>query len=153
MDDKGLFFCLQDQCPKSCCGPFDGISNQLISIDSRPFREIVLTQDDTLRLTQNGFSHYFEVDYSTATKKAYRKMVLADDGTCIAFQGGKCTIHAISPTLCKAFPFYYDMFSGLCVITCAGIRQFHKDFDILKYDFYIQNAKKMYEFWLDFYSV
>lgn len=52
--------------------------------------------------------------------KAYHKMALEDNGTCKAWQDGKCAIHDFSPALCQTFPFYFDMFAGLCAIECEG---------------------------------
>ena len=83
--------------------------------------------------------------------KKYYKMALEADGTCKAFVDGKCSIHEISPTLCKAFPFYFDMFSGLCAISCEGFDDNHWT-EISSYKSNFENARKMYEFWLDFYS-
>ena len=45
-DGKINFQCKAQNCKHSCCGPFDGISKELCSIDSRPFDEIVLTDED-----------------------------------------------------------------------------------------------------------
>lgn len=145
------FSCKMHHCQHSCCGPFSGITNELSNIDHRPFDEIVLTREDYELLYSNGYAELIEEGFSEEMQRTYYKMALEEDGTCKAFVDGKCSIHEISPTLCKAFPFYFDMFSGLCAISCEGFSDEHwTDFDNYKSNF--EAAKKMYEFWLDFYT-
>lgn len=150
-DGKINFCCKMYACKNSCCGPFSGVSDELDNIDNRPFDEIVLTQEDYRKLFDNGLIDLIEEGYSPEMNKKYYKMALEKDGTCKAFVNGKCSIHEISPTLCKAFPFYFDIFSGLCAITCEG---FSDDYwtDLKNYQQNFENAKKMYSFWMDFYT-
>lgn len=150
-DGKINFACRKDLCQNSCCGPFSGVAENLASLDKRPFDEIVLTKEDYENIFRHGYADLIEEGYSEGMDKHYYKMALELDGTCKAFVNGRCTIHDFSPTLCKAFPFYFDMFSGLCAIQCEG---FSDDFwtDIKEYRSYFENAKKMYEFWIDFYT-
>lgn len=150
-DGKINFLCRMNFCNHSCCGPFSGITSELSNIDKRPFDEIVLTPEDYKILYENGYSDFIEESYSNEMKKKYYKMALEEDGACKAFKNGKCSIHNYSPTLCKAFPFYFDMFSGLCAINCDG---FSDDtwVDLDDYADYFEHAKKMYEFWIDFYT-
>lgn len=150
-DGKINFFCPKGGCKNSCCGPFAGISQELANIDNRPFDEIVLTPYDYNLLLLNGYAHLIEQGYSEEMDKHYYKMALEDDGTCKAFVDGHCSIHDFSPTLCKAFPFYFDMFSGLCAIACDGFSDDNWT-DISQYQECFDNAKKMYEFWMDFYT-
>ena len=103
-----------------------------------------------MNLYRHGCANLIEEGYSTEMQKKYYKMALEQDGTCKAFKDGRCTIHDFSPTLCKAFPFYFDMFSGLCAIRCEGFSDsYWTDFE--QYKPYIEAARKMYEFWFDFY--
>ena len=150
-DGKINFRCKTCACQHSCCGPFAGISAELTNIDGRPFDEIVLTQEDFDNLVKNGYAQLIEKDVSKVNGRTYYKMALAEDGTCKAFKDGKCSIYKVSPTLCKAFPFYFDMFSGLCAIDCEG---FSDDnwVAIEEFEPYFDCAKKMYQFWLDFYG-
>ena len=150
VNGKINFRCKKEMCTHSCCGPFCGVTDQLDSVDKRPFDEIVLTDEDYRRLFENGFADLVEEGYSTEMKKRYYRMALEPDGTCKAFSDGRCRIHDISPTLCKAFPFYFDMFSGLCAIRCEG---FSDDCwsDLEDFSSCMENARKMYEFWIDFY--
>ena len=149
-DGKINFCCQKHNCKNSCCGPFSGITKELSNIDKRPFDEIVLTPEDYRILYENGRLDLVEEGYSEEMKKPYYKMALEKDGTCKAFINGQCSIHDLSPTLCKAFPFYFDMFSGLCAIDCEGFSDEYWS-DIKNYRSYFESAKKMYRFWLDFY--
>lgn len=150
-DGKINFRCKMDQCRHSCCGPFDGISDELKSIENRPFDEIALTDEDYRNICEAGYAHLTEEARSPINGKVYHKMALKEDGTCRAFVDGRCSIYTVSPTLCKAFPFYFDLFAGLCAIECEG---FSDDnwVDLSATRSFIQNAKKMYRFWLDFYE-
>lgn len=150
-DGKINFRCKAEQCKNCCCGPFEGITKELCSIDRRPFDEIVLTPEDYQCIYENGYADLIKTGYSKEMDKTYYKMDLEPDGTCKAWKNGKCVIHDFCPTLCKAFPFYFDMFSGLCAINCEG---FSNDVwtDLEIYRDFFDNAKKMYEFWLDFYT-
>lgn len=150
-DGKINFCCKMHYCSHNCCGPFSGITESLDSIDYRPFDEIVLTLEDYETLYKHGYSDFMVESYSEETGKRYFKMALEADGTCKAFVDGHCLIHEFSPTLCKAFPFYFDMFSGLCAIRCEGF----SDEDWMEMSEcvpYFEAAKKMYAFWIDFYT-
>ena len=145
------FCCKAQNCRHSCCGPFNGISKELCSIENRPFDEIVLTDEDYLIICENGHFDLVEEAYSEIAQRHYYRMALEADGTCKAWKNGRCSIHEYNPTLCQAFPFYFDMFSGLCAIECEGFSDDNwSDLDDHKAS--IEKAKKMYEFWLDFYS-
>lgn len=150
-DGKINFRCKADCCQHTCCGPFAGISSELTNIDGRPFDEIVLTLEDYELICSSGYSDLVEEGVSAVNGKKYYKMALEADGTCKALKNGRCSIYKVSPTLCKAFPFYFDMFSGLCAIDCEG---FSDDnwVDIENFKSYIEHAKKMYSFWMDFYT-
>ena len=150
-DGKINFCCKINHCKHSCCGPFSGISTELSNIDNRKFEEIVLTDEDVRLLCDNGRSDLIEEGFSNLMNKKYHKMALENDGTCKAFINGKCSIHDISPTLCKAFPFYFDMFSGLCAISCDGFCE-ECQTDLKNFEANFEAAKKMYSFWLDFYT-
>ncbi len=151
IDGKINFFCPRGGCMNNCCGPFSGISTELANIDNRPFDEIVLTNEDYEKLYRNGYAYLVEKGYSEEAQKSYYKMALHPDGTCKAFVDGGCSIHEFSPTLCKAFPFYFDMFSGLCAIACDGFSDDNWT-DVSQYEECFENAKKMYAFWMDFYT-
>jgi len=102
-----------------------------------------LTDDDASRLLAAGCSHLIE-----PTEPGHYRMKLLEDGTCTAFIDGRCSIHKIKPTLCRAFPFYVDMFVGLCGVTeCPGFDSGWTKVEDLQEE--VQAAKEMYSFWLD----
>ena len=150
-DGKINFRCKEDKCTHCCCGPFAGISDELCNLDHRPFDEIVLTEQDYRNFCERGRLDLVEEGYSEVAKKSYRKMALEKDGTCKAWINGRCSIHDFSPALCQAFPFYFDMFSGLCAISCEG---FSNDVmtDLSEYEGSIAKAREMYEYWMAFYQ-
>jgi Fe-S-cluster containining protein len=142
LDGRINFVCLREECPNSCCGPFGGVQRGIDSVEGRRFSEIALTIDDANLLNASGCSHLIEL-----TDAGYR-MRLLEDGTCSALKDGRCSIHPVKPTLCRAFPFYVDMFVGLCgVIECPGFGSGWTRIERLQGE--IKAAKKMYEFWLD----
>ena len=150
-EGKINFCCKMSECEHSCCGPFGGITHELGNIDNRPFEEIVLTQEDYERLYNAGLLYLVEKGYSQGMQKEYYKMALHPDGTCKAFCDGVCSINQYKPTLCTAFPFYFDMFSGLCAIECEGFSE-DKFVDLKNFEGCFEASKKMYEFWIDFYT-
>ena len=42
-------------------------------------------------------------------------LALGDDNECKAFKNGRCSIYDVRPDVCKLYPFYFDVFSGLFV--------------------------------------
>ena len=143
VDGKINFTCLKDECPSSCCGPFGGVQRGIDSVDGRQFSEIVLTDEDAKRLIESGCSHLIE-----PTERGRYRMKLLEDGTCSALKDGRCSIHKIKPTLCRAFPFYVDMFVGLCGVTeCPGFGSGWTKIENLQDE--VKAAKDMYSFWLD----
>ena len=144
------FSCRMHLCQHSCCGPFSGVANNITSIEDRPFEEIVLTPEDYKQIYSSGYIDLVEESYSPQTGKKYYKMALEPDGTCKALKNGLCSINSVKPTLCRAFPFYFDMFSGLCAINCEGFSDEYWT-EIENCQYALEAAKKMYEFWLEFY--
>ena len=145
------FRCKLNECLNSCCGPFEGIHNNIKNLDKRPFDEIVLTKDDYKTIKEEGYEFLTEEVVLQNRNIKYIKMSLEQDGTCKAFENGKCSINNFKPTLCRAFPFYFDMFSGLCAIMCEGFSDEYWS-DLSDYEECFEAARKMYEFWIDFYT-
>ena len=142
-DGKINFACLKEECPTSCCGPFGGVQRGIDSVEGREFSEIVLTTEDYRRAISAGLSHLIEV-----TEAGTYRMRLHEDGTCTAFKNGRCSIQKYKPTVCRAFPFYVDMFVGLCGVTeCPGFGSGWTSVESLKGE--IRAAKDMYQYWLD----
>ena len=142
------FSCRMHLCQHNCCGPFSGITSHLTNIEDRPFDEIVLTPADYKKIYSAGHAEVIEEAVSSHTGKKYYKMALEPNGTCKALC--LCTINDIKPTLCRAFPFYFDMFSGLCAIDCEGFSDEYWT-ELENCNYALEAAKEMYEFWLDFY--
>ena len=149
-DGKINFACKLDGCSHCCCGPFSGINKNLSNLEGRPFNEIVLTEEDYDRLMLHGRFDLVEEGHSEHLNKTYHRMILNEDGSCKAWVDGRCTINSIKPTLCEAFPFYIDMFSGLCAIMCEGFRD-ECITDMKECEPSLEAARKMYEFWTRFY--
>ncbi len=116
VDGQINFSCLQQDCPQTCCGPFSGVHKGIESIGNREFSEIVLSNEEARKIIGGGFSDLIDI-----APDGYYRMRLLSDGSCMALNNGLCTIHPLKPLLCKAYPFYIDMFAGLCASTsCPG---------------------------------
>ena len=144
------FECCADKCGHNCCRVFNGVTNGMTSVDGRPFDEIVLTDEDCRNLHACGRSDLIEEGYSIQMRKAYYRLNLNEDGSCKALEDGKCSIYSHRPTLCRAFPFYFDMFAGLCAINCEG---FSDDCRVPLKNCApaFEAVRKLYMFWTDFY--
>ncbi|HYD22743.1 MAG TPA: YkgJ family cysteine cluster protein [Flavipsychrobacter sp.] len=138
------FSCLVSDCPSSCCGPFGGVHGNLDSLNNIDFGEISLTTNDSNKIISSGHARLIEL-----VGENYR-MKLNSDGSCSAFIDGKCSIHSSKPSICRAFPFYVDMFVGLCVASgsCPGCGGdgWTKLKDLTEE---ISAAKEIYNFWLE----
>jgi len=137
------FKCLGNKCPQNCCGPYEGAVTGIESIDEFGFHNTFLTEEDVIKLQQNGYGFYINT-----LPTGEKVMKLNPDNSCFAFQDGKCTIHAFKPTLCRAYPFYIDMFSGLCGITdkCPGFGAGETLLEDMIND--IRASTEMYMHWL-----
>lgn len=157
------FTCLGSECPNTCCGPFHGtraLAPVLSHEDLGPvlgndgdngaeasiFAQIRLTDRDVLRLQRAGLDEYIVRRGDAAAPDYY--MRLAADGSCAALaKDGLCGIHASRPTLCRAFPFYFDLFAGLAMVeSCPGVGAGEQTVDHLRTD--IGAAVEMYDFWI-----
>lgn len=143
IDRKINYACLKKECTRSCCGPFGGVMDGIEPIEDKEFCEIALTKEDSERILSAGFSYLVEL-----APNGHYRMVLHGDGSCTAFQDGLCSIHEIKPRICRAYPFYVDMFVGLCATTsCPGFDAGWTPLEELSSE--IQAALEIYEYWLD----
>lgn len=111
--------CLKDKCPNPCCGPFGGVSADFASIFALRPSEIALTYDDERRIVEL-LGREAEASMEHRGDEAF--VQLNTDGSCPYWQKGFCAIHAAKPSVCRAYPLYLDMFTGLNIITlCPGI--------------------------------
>lgn len=149
--DSINFRCRMERCGNCCCGPFEGIGGNISNVEKRPFSEIVLTEEDLSALLRNGREDLVEEHVSELTGRTYHTMRTGDDGRCLAHTDGRCSVNGFKPTLCRAFPFYFDMFSGLCMIRCEG---FSGDActELRDCRGSIDAAMRMYAFWMEFYG-
>lgn|GEM_PF-1293636 len=158
------FTCLGSSCPNTCCGPFHGTralqpvlshadlgtvlgrdgdgDAERVSI----FAQIRLTDVDVLRLQSAGLDHLITRRGDLSAPQYYMK--LDSDGSCAALaRDGLCGIHAQRPTICRAFPFYVDLFAGLSMVgSCPGVGAGEQTVEKLQPE--IDAASEMYEFWL-----
>jgi Fe-S-cluster containining protein len=62
-----------------------------------------LSQERIDILTANG------VDPNAVEFDGYKRLKLRQDGFCILFRDGKCSIHSVKPETCVAGPFTFDI--------------------------------------------
>ena len=62
-----------------------------------------LSQERIAILTANG------VDLNAVEFNGYKRLKLRQDGFCILFRDGKCSIHSFKPETCVAGPFTFDI--------------------------------------------
>ena len=160
--------CLGSECPQTCCGPFHGVDflssivtpahlgkiikgphdppeenhTQNISI----FAHIRLTPSDVDRLLKAGLDSCIVRRGDPKSPSYYLR--LNDDKSCSMLTEDKlCGIYESRPTICRAFPFYYDLFAGLCMVkSCPGIGKGETKIQDLSSK--LTAAEKMYTFWL-----
>lgn len=159
------FTCLGSSCPNTCCGPFHGTRalepvlshadlGAVLGDDAETdaervsiFAQIRLTEVDVKRLQGAGLDHLIVRRGDVGAPQYYMK--LEPDGTCAALaKDGLCSIHPSRPTICRAFPFYLDLFAGLSMVgSCPGVGAGDQTVDKLRAE--INAATEMYEFWLE----
>ena len=159
------FRCLGEACPNTCCGPFHGtravdaaltyddlgavtgtdsdINPERVSI----FSQIRLTDQDIERLQAAGYD-WLMIRRGDPDAPDYY-MRLQDDGSCAALGSDRlCGIHPHRPTICRAFPFYVDLFAGLSMVSsCPGVGAGEQTVARLRPE--ITAAVEMYEFWTE----
>jgi Fe-S-cluster containining protein len=159
------FTCLGSDCPNTCCGPFHGtralqpilspsdlgpvlggdadVNAEQVSI----FAQIRLTDEDVKRIQSAGLDDLIVRRGSPEDPHYYMK--LKPDGSCAALaKDGLCSIHGQRPTICRAFPFYIDMFAGLAMISsCPGVDAGEQPVEALQTE--IGAAIDIYGFWIE----
>ena len=139
-----IFRCLGKECPSHCCGPYGGVCDNLRPLGSVRMSEIILLPKDTVALERAGYSHLIRRDASGITK-----IDTAPDGTCAALADGRCSVYAYRPAICRAYPLYLDMFSGVCTLTeCKAVPD---DICLEDYPEMLENLLEIYLHWIDFY--
>lgn len=140
------FLCKGKLCNKNCCMEFNGISDRIIPFRGLiDFSDIVLSKDDFAALIEHGYQRFID----TSNEKIY-KIKTSETGVCSAFSSGKCLIYDFRPTVCKAYPFYIDMFAGLCTIKdCDAVSN---DSNMIDYIDDIRAVLEVYKKWISFYE-
>lgn len=161
------FVCLGPDCRKNCCGPFAGTGSLQAVITSADlgtaldddaqdrklredlsiFAQIRLTREDVVRLQDAGLDRYIVRRRRGESYDYY--LQLNPDGSCLALGAhGMCTIYSARPTICRAFPFQIDMFTGLSMVSeCPGVNAGWSSLERLRD--YIDAAVAIYKFWAD----
>ncbi|MDE5931843.1 MAG: YkgJ family cysteine cluster protein [Lachnospiraceae bacterium] len=139
------FQCMGEKCPNHCCGSFDGISQRLRAIGTISFQEILLLPEDKDALCAIG-----REDLIVEKENGLAIIKTAPDGTCEALTGGKCGIYPARPAICRCYPLYMDLFTGICVDEkCPAVSG-------LSYEAVTAEAKeallKVYAYWLKYYA-
>ena len=138
------FICLGKECPNHCCGPYNGISPNLRSLSGVQMSEIILLPKDIDRIKNAGLSHLIQIKGN-----GVHTISTASDGTCIALKDGRCSIYDFRPAICRAYPLYLDMFSGVCVLTECPVVP--KDIHLDDHSDALENLLDIYQYWINFY--
>ena len=103
--------CLKEKCPENCCGFFRDRLPDYRSVKGIHHDEIFILPDEIGNVPHGVLSRR-KKDYYLKLKK---------DRSCPLFDAGKCKQFENRPSVCKAFPFYIDLFTGLNIdMTCPG---------------------------------
>ena len=138
---KVQFQCMGKSCPKNCCCEFDGFHSLLLPLCGVSHRDIVLLTKDVEALES------LSKEDLIVRKEGYCFLRTHDNGLCYAYVDGGCSIYEHRPILCRAYPFYFDLFTGLCLDkSCPGVGKGHTCPEDLWQ--YYESAKKVYRFWL-----
>lgn len=138
------FHCLGKECPNHCCGSYDGISPNLKPLGNVQMSEIILLPKDVDALERAGYSHLICRDANGNTR-----IDTAPDGTCAALVDGKCSVYACRPAICRAYPLYLDMYSGVCALTeCKAVPD---DMRLEDCPEALENLLDIYQYWIDYY--
>ena len=144
MSEVAGFFCQKQNCAASCCGAFDGVSDRIVPVGGRKFKEIVLTSSDLERIRGSRYE-----DFIYIAEDGLGRVKTADDGVCLAYESGQCLINEMKPTICQCFPLYLDVFIGLCAIKdCPSVTD---GLTIKSYAKEIEHFLEMCEFWISHY--
>ena len=138
--------CKGSACEKNCCLAFNGISDRIKPFDSEiRFSDIILFEQDYNNIINHGYQEFIDKSINGLSR-----IKTSSDGVCSAFVDGKCRIYECRPLVCKAYPFYIDMFAGLCTIKDCCVAP--SDYDVDKYSDDINAAISVYKSWIELYE-
>ena len=113
------FTCLKEKCPNSCCGPFKGMEEHLVSLFGLKLCDIPLITKETVKVIKK-LGKQDKIFFHKELKIWFIK--LNEDKSCPFWKNGLCEIYFKKPLVCSAYPFYIDLFAGICVDkSCPGI--------------------------------
>ena len=115
------WICLRDKCTKSCCGSFKDRNRKYSQLYTPCFNigheQILLTPRDKKIIKKIKGQKFIKI---LNDRNLYIK--LNKNGSCPFLKNGLCSIYTIRPQICRAYPFYLDLASGLNVdVLCPGI--------------------------------
>ena len=142
-NNKINWVCLREKCPRSCCGSFEDrnrIYDKLfLSCFNIGHEAIFLTADDEKRIKNKKGKDFIEI-----LKDGETYIKLNKNHSCPFLKNKLCSIYNIRPHLCRAYPFYLDLASGLNVdVFCPGIGKGWTDIKEIKE--YIKAMNKVYQ--------
>jgi len=109
--------CLREKCPQSCCGPFSDHLKVYAPLKKIKRDEIIVLKEEIERFKKNKMQAKLVKKDSDFYIKLNKK-----DRSCPFFKKGICSCYQIRPALCKAYPFYIDLFTGINIdSTCPGV--------------------------------
>jgi len=123
------FKCLGDKCKTNCCGAFQGVVTNIVSLDGKHNSEIPLDSNSLEHIINNGLKDKIYFD----DRKKLFYIDLNEDKSCPFFSNGLCGIHSHKPPICRAYPFYIDPMAGMSVDTnCPGVEITNEETDYEK---------------------
>lgn len=141
----GNFHCLGRECPDHCCGAYSGVSPKLLPLGKTNPSEIILLPKDLEALKDAGYGELI-----SENADGIARINTSIDGTCSALKDGRCTIYKCRPAICKAYPLYLDMFSGVCVLKeCPAVPS---DARLEQFSDALKSLLDIYQYWIDIYK-
>jgi Fe-S-cluster containining protein len=112
--------CLKEKCPTNCCGSFENKLPFHTPINKIEHDDILLMFDEVKNFT----------DKDKFLKDGSYFLNLNKDRSCKFFKNNTCSCYDVRPAVCRAYPFYIDLFSGLNIDTsCPGCKKGWTDID------------------------
>ena len=145
MTKEICFSCLMADCPSHCCKTYNGISPNLHPLGNVSMTEIVLLPTDVKRLQEAGCENLIVVG-----KDDISRIRTAPDGTCSALCDGVCSIYEHRPAICRAYPLYLDLYTGVCLLKeCPAVP---KNATVEDFPNELKNLLDIYNYWITRYS-
>ncbi|MFA7319552.1 MAG: YkgJ family cysteine cluster protein [Parcubacteria group bacterium] len=109
--------CIGAKCNKNCCGHFVDKIPSYVSLENIKHDEIILLPKEVKKYDSNKLAHHaVNIRGNTYIK------LNNSDRSCPFLDRGKCSRYSLRPALCRAYPFYIDLFSGINIdLSCPGV--------------------------------